>query len=74
MKSKILSRTIDTKAKVEARLIETEKTYAVGVFDLDAQEYYPPLQIYPKSIPLALEKATEQYAHCKEIYEHIKTN
>jgi len=55
---------------LEARLAEIDTGYSVGTWDLDCEEYYPPLRIFPHSVEGALEKATayfERYIKPKPI-------
>ena len=55
---------------LEARLAEIDTGYSVGTWDLDCEEYYPPLHIFPHSGEGAIEKATayfERYIKPKPI-------
>ena len=57
----ILKQDTDVEAQIEARLVETPASYAVGVIDLDAERYYPGLRVYAKRLDGALEKAIDHY-------------
>lgn len=62
---KILKSQTDTENGVEARLAKIPSGYTVGVWDLDAGEYYS-LVIFPYSMGNALEKAEAAFAKIAE--------
>jgi len=45
-----------TLGSIEARIARIDSGYTVGTWDLDAEEYYPPIHVFP-----SYEKAVEYF-------------
>jgi len=70
MKSKplyhIIKKHTDDANNIELRLAKIDNGYSVGVWDLDVEEYYPEIHIFPHTLENALEMAIrffERYAN-----------
>jgi hypothetical protein len=59
---RIIETHTDKENGVEARLAEIDTGYSVGTWDLDCEEYYPYVRIFPFSLEGSLEKAKTYFS------------
>jgi len=57
----VIKSVTDNENGIEARLAKIEDGYTVGVWDLDCEQYYPPLTLFKYSLENALEKAAARF-------------
>lgn len=54
---RVIERRRDKENGIEARLAKIDQGYSVGTWDLEEEEYYPTLRIFPYTLEGALGKA-----------------